>query len=91
MRKLDGLVLRAKNKLTRTVQEVSETVKDETQVIDEVMMTKRAGDGKIIVSAILIVVAVALCVTFRTALQNWLTTLISYFENDLKVFTIPNS
>ena len=91
MRKLDELVLRVKNKLERTVQEVSENTDDETQVTGEGLMIKRAGDGKIIVSAILIVVAVALCVTFRTALQNWLTTLISYFEHDLAVFTIPNS
>ena len=90
MRKLDELFLRVKNKLA-IMTEVSETVENETQVTGEGIMTKRAGDGKIIVSAILIVVAVALCVTFRTALQNWLTTLISYFENDLKVFTIPNS
>lgn len=80
MRRLDKMVLAAKNRIAQVAEDVEEKV-----------MVKRDGDAKVIVSAVLIVIAIALCVTFRTALQNWLTTLISYFENDLKVFTIPNS
>ena len=91
MRKLDKMVLRIKNKLDRTVQEVAEKVEGVAQAGTEQVMMKKDGDGNVIVVAILLVVAIALCVTFRTAIQGWLTTLITYFENDLKVFTIPNS
>ena len=91
MRKLDELVLRTKNKLERTIQEVSENVDDETQVTGEGLMTKkRAGDGKIIVSAILIVVAVALCVTFRTELTEWLSELITRTTNGVQKFKPTN-
>ena len=86
MKKLDELVLKAKNKLERKIQEVSETVEGETQVTGEGILTKKAGDGKIIVSAILIVIAVALCVTFRTELTEWLNELITRTTNGVQKF-----
>ena len=91
MRKLDRMVLMAKNILERTVQDVVEKAEGVAQAGTEQVMMKKDGDGNVIVVAILLVVAIALCVTFRTAIQGWLTTLVTYFENDLKVFTIPNS
>ena len=86
MRKLDRMVLMIKNKLERTVQEVAEKVEGVAQEGTEQVMMKKDGDGKVIITAILLVVAVALCVTFRTELTEWLNELITRTTTGIQKF-----
>lgn len=86
MRKLDEMVLKVKTRLQRTTQDATEKVEEVVRTTAEKVIVKRNGDGKVIVAAVLIVIAIALCVTFRTELTEWLGELITRTTNGIQKF-----
>lgn len=52
------------------------------------VVEKKNGDSGTVAALILIVIVVGLLITCKTAMANWITTLIGYFDTALNNFTL---